>query len=114
MEGTGKKLKYILPLLAFDRAYIVNAEVRYVTNPINKNFGCVTIFTDMQYNPLVENSLYSKYMEEDAAIKLLTDLGFISVDLDFDSSNVVMLRSIKDKLPKEWVETFNLWANFTG
>jgi hypothetical protein len=53
-------------------------------------------------------------MSNAAANRLLKKLGFFKVSENFDQYNIKDLQKIKKKLPKRWVEQFNLWLNYGG
>lgn len=106
--------RFVLPLTMGDKAYFVESEIRVVKNKNNKNFGKVKVYTDMQYNPLIEHASYKTYMSFESAESILNELGFIKVEYMFDQLNINDLKSIKSELPKEWIYNYNLWVNYSG
>lgn len=109
-----KNQRFVLPLTTSNKAYFVVSEIRYVINKNQKEFGNVSIFIDMQYNPLLEDADYSRYMKIEEAERLLKNHGFIKVSDDFDKYDIESLKKIKSQLPEKWIENYNLWANYTG
>ena len=105
-----KNLKFALPLTLHLNTYFVIAELRF----LKKRPELCSLSTDMQYNPILDHELYNEYLSEDTAKQILFDLGFFEVKDNFDGHSIEDLREIKDKLSGNWVELYNLSANYTG
>jgi len=103
--------RYVLPLIGYNKPYFVGAEIRVVKNKMHKNFGFAKIYTDMQFNPLLEHELYKDHMSMGTAREILKRLGFVAVPENFDQDDLESLRTIKSKLSKEWITLYNMWAN---
>jgi hypothetical protein len=109
-----KNQRLVLPLSISNKAYLIEAEIRLVRNKKNQNFGKVKIYTDMQYNPLVEHEDFKDYMSFEEAKDLLKKLGFIEVSEGFNQNHIESIRTIKSHLSPDWIENYNLWLNYQG
>lgn len=107
-------LKFVLPLTASNKAYMITAITRPVRNPKREGFGKVRIVLDLGYNPIIDDPDFRELMEESEAIELLKKYSFIQVTEDFDTHDVNDLKTIKSQLSQEWIDNFNLWINYTG
>lgn len=105
--------KFILPLAVSNRAIIIEAKLEMATKPKHESFGKVKVVTESHYEPL-HILVNDQYIWANEATDVLTKLGFIEVDLEFDKYDIKHLQSIKSKLSEQWIENYNKWANYEG
>jgi len=103
-----KNQRYVIPQVAGNSAYLIQAEIRFIKKQDHEDFGKCRVWIGMQFDPISRSEAFRNPVPEDEAIRLLVNNGGIRVRDDFDYSNVYHLKEIKDKLSTEWVEIYNL------
>lgn len=103
---------FVKPLLAYNKAYFVEATFRQVKNPKHENFGEWHGSTDMQYNPFFEAFSDREYFSIEEAQETLTELGFFEVKENFDSHSIADIEEIKERLSPEFYENYKAWDEY--
>lgn len=101
--NTEQKSHFVIPFIfkgAPRQAVMIQGELR--------GKDTVSIYTDSPYKPfLLKNNELQHEIPYELAISLVEAEGGIWIKENFDKDSIEDLREIKEKLPADWVNSFN-------